>query len=141
VQAYLHGKAYPRVEVFCSEGVCRNTIGNWAVRSVAAQTRERNAEFYSAKDRVMAERANFGLMLWDGKSAGTLMNVFRLLHLQKKAVVYSASQQRFLDFKKPAEWEAFMTNCDATLQEKVAHRVACEVFAPRIYAQASLSFR
>jgi len=121
--------------VFCSKGVCRNNIGNWDVRRVAAQTHEQNAEFYSAKDRVMAEEADLGLMLWDGKSVGTLMNVFRLLHLQKKAVVYIVPQQRFLAFKSAAEWEQFIENCSGSVREKFARRLTCEAPAPRVAGQ------
>ena len=31
----------------------------------------------------MSEEASFGLMIWDGESAGTLMNVLRLLKQNK----------------------------------------------------------
>jgi hypothetical protein len=140
VQAYFHSKHYPHVEVFCSEGACRNNIGAWPIRNVAADTRERNAEFYSAKDRVMADEADFGLMLWDGKSAGTMMNVFRLLALQKKAVVYIVPQERFQKFKSQAEWEIFMTGCSTALRNKVEQRTTLESPARRHAAQASFSF-
>jgi hypothetical protein len=140
-QMYLNGKGYPHVEVFCTEGACRNNVGGWAVHGVAAQARERNAEFYSAKDRVMAEEADFGLMLWDGKSVGTLMNVFRLLELQKKAVVYIVPQQQFLDFKSAAELERFIEDCSGSVREKFARRLMCEAPARKSAgAQASLAF-
>jgi hypothetical protein len=130
-QVYLHGKNYSHVEVFCSEGICRNNVGKWTVRSVAAQTRERNAEFYYAKDRAMAEEADCGLMLWDGKSTGTPLNVFRLLSLQKKAVVYSVPQARFLEFTGSAEWKNFMTGCSPALRQKIDQRVTQETPARR----------
>ena len=57
-------------------------------------SREKTAEFYSMKDRVMAEEATIGLMMWDGQSVGTLMNVVRLLRLNKKAVVYVVPQEK-----------------------------------------------
>jgi hypothetical protein len=139
-QAYLHGKGYPHVEVFCAEGACRNNVGGWAVRNIPAQTRERNAEFYSAKDRVMAEEADFGLMLWDGKSVGTLMNVFRLLELQKKAVVYIVSQQRFVDFKSAGEWERFIGECSGSVRDKFTRRLTCEAPVRRAAAHGSLAF-
>jgi hypothetical protein len=139
-QAYLHEHGYSHVEVFCAEGACRNNVGGWAVRSVTAQTRERNAEFYSAKDRVMAEEADFGLMLWDGKSVGTLMNVFRLLELRKKAVVYIVPQQRFVDFKNAGEWERFIEECSGSVRDKFTRRLTCEAPARHAAAQASLAF-
>lgn len=138
-QVYLHDKAYSHVEIFCAAGVCRNNLGDWPLRNVAAQTRARNAEFYSAKDRVMAEEADVGLMLWDGKSVGTLMNVFRLLHLQKKAVVYVVPQQCFVDFRSEAEWGRFMHECCASVREKVSRRLTSETWPVRGAVQASLA--
>ena len=38
----------------------------------------------------MSEEASFGLMIWDGESAGTLMNVLRLIKRNKNVVVFEA---------------------------------------------------
>ena len=42
----------------------------------------------------MAEAADYGFMLWDGESKGTLNNIFNLLELGKKVVVYFSPQDR-----------------------------------------------
>jgi hypothetical protein len=126
VQSYLYSKRYSRVVVFCAEGACRNNVGDWKVREVPAETRERTAEFYSAKDRVMALEAAVGLMLWDGKSIGTLMNVYRLLSLGKKAVVYTVPEKAFTEFHTNDEWELFITHRDRPTQEKLRVRAALE---------------
>ncbi len=126
VQLYLHSKMYTRVVVFCAEGACRNNVGKWEVREVPAETRERTAEFYSAKDRVMAREAAVGLMLWDGKSIGTLMNIYRLLSLGKKAVVYTVPEKAFTEFRTNDEWETFITLRDRTTQEKLKQRASLE---------------
>jgi hypothetical protein len=130
VQQYLHSKRYLNVEVFCSDGVCRNNIGGWHTRNIAAETRERNAHFYSAKDRVMAQEATVGLMIWDGKSVGTLLNAFRLLSLQKKVVIYSVPEKRFLELRNGAEWDNFIASRDTGLRRKVEQRAKFEA-APR----------
>jgi hypothetical protein len=126
VQKYLFGKKYTNVEVFCSDGICRNNVGSWAVRSVPVRSRERTADFYYVKDRAMAEEATVGLMMWDGQSVGTLMNVFRLLKLNKKAVTYAAPQKKFLEFHNEIEWDAFIKHCDVSLRRKVEQRAALE---------------
>lgn len=126
VQAYLHGRNYRSVVVFCTEGVCRNNVGAWKVREVPAETRERNAEFYSAKDRVMAREASVGLMLWDGKSIGTLMNVYRLLGLGKKAVVYTVPEKKFAEFRTYAEWDLFIGHRERPIREKLKQRASLE---------------
>ena len=130
VQQYLHGKHYKKVEVFCSNGICRNNIGNWPTHSIPVETRDRTAEFYSAKDRAMAQEATVGLMMWDGKSVGTLLNVFRLLSLQKKAMIYIVSEKRFLEFRSGVEWENFIASRDVGLRHKVEQRAKLET-APK----------
>ena len=57
---------------------CRNNVGNWPTREVAAPRGARGFDYYSLKDRAMAEAAEYGLMLWDGKSKGTVNNVVNL---------------------------------------------------------------
>ncbi len=130
VQQYLHSKRYQNVEVFCSNEICRNNIGNWPTRSIPAESRDRTAEFYSAKDRVMAQEATVGLMMWDGRSVGTLLNVFRLVGLQKKAVIYTVPEKRFLEFRSHVEWENFIASRDVGLRHKVEQRAKLET-APK----------
>jgi hypothetical protein len=126
VQLYLHSKNYPNVEVFCSEGICRNNVGNWTIRAVLADTRERNADFYSAKDRVMAQEAEYGLMLWDGKSIGTLMNLARLIDLHKKSVVYIVPDKSFTELHDDDDWRSFMSRRDTTVRDKLRKRASLE---------------
>ncbi|HUO04236.1 MAG TPA: hypothetical protein VMU16_03455 [Candidatus Binataceae bacterium] len=126
VQKYLHEKAYPNVEVFFSGGLCRNNLGNWRVRPVSPATREKSFEFYAAKDRLMAQEAAVGLMLWDGKSVGTLLNVMRLLRQHKKAVVYNAPKRRFWELKSQSDWTVFFSACDPELRSRVRQKAAGE---------------
>ena len=137
VQPYLHDKRYLNVEVFCSDGVCRNNIGGWRTRAVPAETRERNVHFYSAKDRVMAQEATVGLMVWDGKSVGTLLNAYRLLNLKKKVVIYSVPEKRFLELRSGAEWDDFIAGRDTSLRRKVEQRAKVEAAEKRLSYQTS----
>lgn len=130
VQMYLHSKCYKAVEVFCSEGLCRNNVGAWQTRNVPAETRERNAQFYSAKDKVMAQEATIGLMVWDGKSVGTLLNVLRLLNLHKKVLMYIAPLKRFREFRQASEWDDFIATCDSSVRRKVEQRAIQETARP-----------
>lgn len=126
VQQYLSDKRYGNVEVFCSGGPPRNNVGGWRLRSVPAKARIGTAEFYSAKDEVMADEATIGLMVWDGKSVGTLLNVLRLLNRKKIAVVYSAPEKKFIEFKTSEKWRDFIDHCETNLRRKVAQRAALE---------------
>jgi hypothetical protein len=139
VQTYLHSVEYQNVEVFCTEGVCRNNVGNWRVRSVPASTRERNAEFYSAKDRVMSCEADIGLMVWDGKSVGTLVNVMRLIGLQKKVVIYIVPDKRFMELHSKDDWQGLLDGCDLQVRRKVQQRAAHEMRSDAAAAQTHFS--
>ena len=126
VQQYLNSKNYLNVEVFCSGNVCRNNIGNWNERKVSSTARSKTFDFYAAKDRKMADEATVGFMVWDGKSKGTLLNVFRLLKQQKKAVVYNVPEKRFYELKALAHWEEFISHCDSELRNKIEQQAAHE---------------
>lgn len=96
VQQYLNLKDYPNVIVFCMEGVCRNNVGKWPARTIAAaHPARRDFAYYSTKDRAMAAEADYGLMLWDGESRGTLTNVVHLVRQGKPVVVYMAPDKSF----------------------------------------------
>lgn len=135
VQAYLHGKRYGAVEVFCTGSLCRNNVGDWPTRNVPADTRERNAQFHSAKDRVMALEATVGLMVWDGQSVGTLLNVYRLLDQHKKAVIYIVPLKSFREFREQGQWKEFIAGCDSAIRQKVEQRAMQE--PPRSRAGAA----
>ena len=111
VQDYFRQRAYEQVEVFCTEGRCRNNAGNWKIRPVPAPAgRKRDFEYYAAKDHVMADQSSIGFMLWDGKSRGTLANVLRLIEQGKKVVVYLASSKQFTTLRNMSDWDQFNRN-------------------------------
>lgn len=124
VQQYLHVRGYNAVEVFCSGGECRNNLGKWPVRVAHVGHTRRDFTFYAAKDEQMAREASVGLMIWDGKSAGTLANVARLIHQNKKVVVYSAPGKRFLTLKAEADWENLVSTCGKDVQDKISQSIS-----------------
>jgi hypothetical protein len=128
VQDYLRTKAYDLVEVFCSGDTCRNNLGGWPMRTVPVPKggKRKDFGFYATKDRAMAEEATVGLMLWDGESVGTVMNVLRLIQRSKKAVVYVAPKHEFVDIKTESAWGQFLAGCEQPLKERVAKETAAE---------------
>ena len=119
VQKYLQGRGYEAVEVFCSGGECRNNLGKWPIRAVATRQARRDFDYYAAKDEQMAQEASVGLMIWDGKSAGTLANAARLVRQDKKVVVYATPAKRFLTLKAEADWEHLVSTCGRDVREKI----------------------
>lgn len=88
IQEYLLGLGSSKTTVYCSGSRPRNNAGNWPVHVVETKYSEGSRAFFTAKDLVMAEVADFGLMIWDTKSTGTLSNVIELLERKKKSVVF-----------------------------------------------------
>lgn len=94
VQKYLAERSYLDVFVYCTN-ICRNNLGNWKTMVVSARAGEKGFEFYALKDRVMAREADFGFMVWDGKSRGTLNNIMNLLAGRKKVLVLLSPDMSF----------------------------------------------
>ena len=119
VQEYLRSRGYDRVEVFCTDGECRNNLGNWAMRAVPAPKGKEGFQFYAAKDQRMAEEASVGFMIWDGKSVGTLMNVFRLLRRRKNVVIYTVPSKEFSTLRDESDWQRFLSQCGRDVRQRI----------------------
>lgn len=108
LQQYLHAMDCRNVTVFCSGSVCRNNVGNWETRKITAGPRHGGFAFFVVKDREMAREADYGLMVWDGRSSGTIMNALRLLQQGKKVAIYSVPEKRFTDLGTHEQWDGFI---------------------------------
>lgn len=97
VQCYLHSRRFSNVVVFCMQGGCRNNIRAWPTRTIpAADPTRRDFAYYSTKDRAMVNEADYGFMLWDGQSRGTLTSIVDLVRQGKPVLVYVAPDKSFL---------------------------------------------
>ncbi len=94
VQKHFADQGYRTVTVFYSGAQYRNNLSNWPTQQVQPGSGQRGFLFYVAKDVAMAKEADYGFMLWDGKSKGTLNNVLNLIERRKKVVVYFDPEQR-----------------------------------------------
>lgn len=106
VQAQLRDWGYSRVTVFFVGGAPRNNEGAWPTERVAPPSSARGADYYGAKDVVMARNAEAGFMIWDGKSKGTLANVRNLVREHKPVAVYVSQQRRFKNVLNETELDA-----------------------------------
>ena len=126
VQGYLKSKNYPSVEVFCAGKTCRNNVGHWPSRTIDAG-KLKGFDFYAAKDRVMAEEAAYGLMIWDGESIGTLMNVIRLIRCRKPVAVFVRAAKKFVDLRSPEEFRFFLHDYGSSVRHKLESQAASEL--------------
>lgn len=82
--------------IYCSGSTPWTNLGNWPIHAVSTSHAAGTRSFYTAKDIAMADAADFGLMVWDRKSAGTLKNVIELLARNKKSVVFVNDMKKFV---------------------------------------------
>lgn len=94
-QEYLAEHHYASVVIYCTNGVCRNNVGNWPLHAVEYNGRNGSLEFYTAKDDAMLQDADFGLFGWDGKSKGTLRNIRIMAERGKPSAVYISPVRKF----------------------------------------------
>jgi len=110
VQAYFAERQYGNVVVFCMEE-CRNNIGSWPTRSVEPPSERKDFSYYAAKDFVMSREAQCGVMLWDGKSKGTLQNMPRLVGAGKRTLVYFTPTKDFHVLANEQDLQTLLARC------------------------------
>ncbi|EGJ19523.1 hypothetical protein RSWS8N_15224 [Cereibacter sphaeroides WS8N] len=121
IQTELTKLAAENVTVYCSGYEPRNNVGNWKVKPIHSSEEPGTRAYFTAKDKAMAADADFGLMLWDAASAGTLNNVLELVGGGKKCVVFINKEKTFLNIKEPKDLSslvAFMSSGARTQAEK-----------------------
>jgi hypothetical protein len=126
VQRYLADRSYPNVIVHCMKDHRRNNVGNWPTREVAAPRGAKGFDYYSLKDRAMAEAAEYGLMLWDGKSKGTVNNVVSLSRDNKPVVVYVAPTRQFRTVKTFEDLKDLLAQGDSDSVERIVNELHLE---------------
>lgn len=95
VQRYCHEKQYRNVKIYASNGQARNNKGQWEVVNVEVDGNVKGFDFYAAKDLAMAKAADYGFMIWNGSSKGTLNDIINLTLLDKKVLVYYTPDKSF----------------------------------------------
>lgn len=111
VQQHLASRGYRHVLVYCMDH-CRNNLGNWPAKHVATSAACTRFGYYAAKDLAMAQDAKCGMMLWDGKSKGTLNNIQQMIGAGKKALVYLAPEKTFHKLSTEQELHDLLQRCD-----------------------------
>lgn len=126
IQKFFAERAYPNVIVFHTGTSCRSNLGKWRTHSVAVERTERGFAYYAAKDLAMSQEADYGFMIWDGESAGTINNVLNLLERGKKVLVYVSPRKEFLTLRTAMDAARLVDYVDpmtaAALDKKIEFR-------------------
>lgn len=109
IQQALLDRGASAVTVYCSGVLPRNNIGDWPVHRVETESAPGSRAFFTAKDVEMAQVADFGLMIWDAKSTGTLSNVIELLKRGRTTRVFVNKEKQFLTVSDAAALESLVS--------------------------------
>ncbi len=110
-QRWFAENGYSQVTVFHSGDSPRNNLGHWTTRRITPKTKKKDFHFHAAKDLAMAETADYGFMLWDGLSKGTLNNILNLLERRKRVVVYFSPQRACHTLRQISDLPPLLADC------------------------------
>lgn len=140
IQEYLLSLERSRTTVFCSS-TPRNNLGQWPARTVDSQHSKGSRAFFTEKDVVMAEAADYGLMIWDAKSTGTLSNVIELLSRKKKSLVFVNKEKEFKVVGDVNQLEELITFVSDHAKQKANEKIKLfDRISSLKHDQAELSF-
>ena len=117
-QSYLLAKGYRNVIVFCMKHRCRNNLGDWQIRYIETLLSSNNFKFYSTKDMEMVKETDYGFMLWDSNSKGTLNNIINLLKESKPSVVYFSPTKALYKVDTYDDLTRLLERCDKSSLDK-----------------------
>jgi hypothetical protein len=81
---------------------------------------------HAAKDREMARRADYGLMVWNGISPGTALNVLRLTLIGSPCVVYDTMRGTVMTTYNIADWQAMLQSVGAAVHRQIEARMTAD---------------
>ena len=140
IQECLHRHQAVRVTVYCTGGSPRNNVAEWPVHRVVSKAKVGTRAFFTAKDIAMSRASDYGLMVWDCRSTGTLSNIIELLKEKKKSVVFVNKNNEFVTISDAGclkRLVAFMSdNARAKAEEKIGLSAKIAIIAQE---QLSLS--
>lgn len=114
MQSFLAETNYRNVTVFCAGDKCRNNVGEWPTKNVDVPSSLKGRDFYTEKDKAMAAQADYGFVLWDGKSAGSINNVLELIKRGKYVVIYLSAKRDFFTAKNAGDITRLLQLCDSS---------------------------
>jgi hypothetical protein len=123
VQGLLAGYGYEHVGVFHAGSEPRHNLGDWPAYHVPPPPGARGFAVHAEKDREMARRADYGLMIWDGASPGTLLNVLRLALIATPCVIYDTIRSRVATTYNVADWRTMLEHAGSDVARQVLARM------------------
>lgn len=140
IQRFFAGEGYGNVVVY-HMGDCprqNHNPGDWEIRSVETNGARKDYKYFALKDREMSRDADYGLMLWDGKSKGTLNNVLNLLEGGKCATVYFSLDRSLSTISSAGQLDALLEKCDSDAVDYFDKKIKLKKRIQRLSDQADV---
>ena len=139
VQTFFAENGYKNVIVYCMDAECINNVGGWQLKCINSGGKKKDFSYYAMKDAQMSLDADYGFMIWDGESKGTLNNVLNLVQQGKSALVYHSPSREFIQVKATADVLSLVESCPPDVVEYFNRKIKLE---KRVASsnQAALSF-
>jgi len=139
LQKYFFEISYKNVIVFCSGNSCRNNLGKWHEKHVFVEPKLKGRDFYTKKDKEMAAKADYGFVLWDGKSPGSFNNIIELLKKHTNALVYFSPQKKFYSVSNLEDAQKLLEKCDQDSLKKISKKIQLSSSIREIHGLAQFS--
>lgn len=123
IQSYLVERSAMNTTVYCTGKQPRNNVGHWMVKSIESNCIPGTRQFFTVKDLEMAKDADFGLMIWDTKSTGTLSNILELLRQKKKTAVFVNKLKIFFDVGDIERFETLVSLMAPAARSKADQKI------------------
>jgi len=121
IQQILIDRDYKNIKVYCTGNYPRNNIGKWEIVSVYTSHKPNTRLYFTVKDLEMTKHCDYGFMVWDLKSVGTLSNVYELVKREKMSVVFVDEFKKFFTVSSLLEFKnlvAMMSRSDFNKADK-----------------------
>ena len=123
LQLCLAEAAYEPVTIFAAGDRCRNNLGAWEIRFINTGGGLKGRDFYAQKDKAMAKEADYGFILWDGESPGSIGNALVLIHQAKPALIWFAPEKTFYTVKNISDLEDLLKLCSGDARRELEQKI------------------
>ena len=123
IQKYLKENHVGNVTVYCTGNKARNNFGNWPTKNIQTTHTKGTRAYFTAKDKEMAKDCDYGFMVWDTRSAGTLSNTLELLRSNKKSLVYINKNEVFITVKDVSNLNNLISTMSDTAIEAIEKKL------------------
>lgn len=142
MQAYLAELQYGDVTIYFVGEAPRNNVGDWPTKRVVADESLSGRDYYAQKDRAMSKLADYGFVVWDGKSSGSVQNMLWLVGEGRAVVVYFAPEKEFYNLRTQDELIELLEKCDDETLKEIGRKIDLPVRLKKLSRyQTSLNFQ